>query len=627
MACKGQAKGLKEEKRKRAEKVAKGVLEANVQGATTRGHYCQNKERHHGLHEVAFGLEEGTQEGLMQARKVCLDSGIVRRGVAIVKKRQLQEEGTQEGLMQARRRGCLGSDKSELAAKIIENLEKKKPKLPGCSEARSIQRTSVAVAKALLMETQNVGTDSVLVDSSEDNSNFENEQDGIEIQMCQRLQQRTVKLEDIKKSIPAMAKFIKEKKKQAKAMTLEVPQIKDDEVPLIQLDYKNRKQCTEKGVKPDDMNADDWIELDELARSTIMLTLHKSVYFNVKDTNGAYGVWSALSNLYEKKSAASQVYWLKKMIDLHMKESTPMSNHLNEFHTIVSQLQSQGVEFDDFVRAMFLLVTLPNSWNTFRTAVSNSAAPDGLKCVDVESSLLMEEVNRKNVEDTKSSSPMHVRGRSRSRGNFERHDKSKSRSHSKSRPGKGVECYYCHTKDDDEEEEDEDKEDPTGTSSHPGPDDDDDDDDPSLVLHYEKLLLNHLLHLLLLNRNLNCPKVLYQNRHMLLGQLEKEFKKAKEIQLKDFLKAEDMYSDMERISMLFTRVKQLAQRWKMVQYHDWTRLKDVNPWARQLTTNKISSVGLQVEMLLGHKPKYQCVQDVRNNLKEGLSRIKAAKEV
>ncbi|MCO5614481.1 hypothetical protein L7F22_068764 [Adiantum nelumboides] len=166
------------------------------------------------------------------------------------------------------------------------------------------------------------------------------------------------------------------------------------------------------------MNAADWIELDELARSTIMLTLHKSVYFNVKDTKGAYGVWTALSNLYEKKSAASQVYWLKKLIDLRMKESTPMLNHLNEFHTIVSQLQSQGVEFDDSVRAVFLLVTLPDLWDTFRTTVSNSVAPDGLKCADVESSLLMEEVNSKNVEDTKSSSAMHVERQIPFKGKF-----------------------------------------------------------------------------------------------------------------------------------------------------------------------------------------------------------------
>ncbi|MCO5585697.1 hypothetical protein L7F22_039633 [Adiantum nelumboides] len=106
---------------------------------------------------------------------------------------------------------------------------------------------------------------------------------------------------------------------------------------------------------------DDWIELDELARSTIILTLHKSVYFNVKYTKGAYGVLQALSNLYEKKSAASQVFWLKKLIDLCKKETTPMSTRLNEFKAILSQLQAQVVEFQDSVKAMFLLVTWSDS--------------------------------------------------------------------------------------------------------------------------------------------------------------------------------------------------------------------------------------------------------------------------
>ena len=37
-------------------------------------------------------------------------------------------------------------------------------------------------------------------------------------------------------------------------------------------------------VKPKSMGKEDWEDLDELDRSTIMLTVSKSVYFNAKVT-------------------------------------------------------------------------------------------------------------------------------------------------------------------------------------------------------------------------------------------------------------------------------------------------------------------------------------------------------
>ncbi|MCO5612641.1 hypothetical protein L7F22_066910 [Adiantum nelumboides] len=73
------------------------------------------------------------------------------------------------------------------AAKTTENLEKKKPEILECSEARVVQRILVAVTKALLLETQTVDAGSIPIDSSEDNSDFENEQDEIEVQMGQRI--------------------------------------------------------------------------------------------------------------------------------------------------------------------------------------------------------------------------------------------------------------------------------------------------------------------------------------------------------------------------------------------------------------------------------------------------------
>ncbi|MCO5593962.1 hypothetical protein L7F22_047981 [Adiantum nelumboides] len=98
-----------------------------------------------------------------------------------------------------------------------------------------------------------------------------------------------------------------------------------EQIYNVLVQKKQAKPIRLAGLKSEDMDMDDWIELDELARSTIMFTLHKSIYFNVKDTKGAYDVWQTLSNLYEKKSAARQVFWLKKLIDLHKKETTPMS--------------------------------------------------------------------------------------------------------------------------------------------------------------------------------------------------------------------------------------------------------------------------------------------------------------
>ena len=59
------------------------------------------------------------------------------------------------------------------------------------------------------------------------------------------------------------------------------------------------------GIKPKDMSKDDWDEMDKLARSTIMLTLSKSVYFNVKEMKTSFDLWQKLCNLYKQKSVAS----------------------------------------------------------------------------------------------------------------------------------------------------------------------------------------------------------------------------------------------------------------------------------------------------------------------------------
>ena len=94
------------------------------------------------------------------------------------------------------------------------------------------------------------------------------------------------------------------------------------------------------------------------------------------------------------------------------------------------------------MKALFLLITLPESWDTFQIAISNFAPTSGLTSANVESSLLIEEVNIKNMDSTRGGNALYVRGRSKERSKFD----DKGKGCSKSRGRSNIECYHCHKK-------------------------------------------------------------------------------------------------------------------------------------------------------------------------------------
>ena len=91
----------------------------------------------------------------------------------------------------------------------------------------------------------------------------------------------------------------------------------------------------------------------------------------------------ALSSMYEKPSANNKVHLMKKLFNLKMVEGTPMAQHLNEFNTITNQLSSVEIDFDNEIRALIILASLPNSWEAMRMAASNSAGKSKLKYDDI----------------------------------------------------------------------------------------------------------------------------------------------------------------------------------------------------------------------------------------------------
>ena len=104
---------------------------------------------------------------------------------------------------------------------------------------------------------------------------------------------------------------------------------------------------------------------------------------NVVKEKTTADLMKALSGMYKKPSANNKVHLMKKLFNLKMAENASVAQHLNEFNTITNQLSSVEIDFDDEIRALIVLASLPNSWEAIRMTVSNSTGKEKLKYNDI----------------------------------------------------------------------------------------------------------------------------------------------------------------------------------------------------------------------------------------------------
>ena len=81
-----------------------------------------------------------------------------------------------------------------------------------------------------------------------------------------------------------------------------------------------------------------------------------------------------------------------------MTEGASVIEHLNRLNTIVNQLISVEIQFDDEMRALALLAALPNCWESMKAATSNPLGSAKLKFVEIRDADLAEEIPRKDCE-------------------------------------------------------------------------------------------------------------------------------------------------------------------------------------------------------------------------------------
>ncbi|KAL2236674.1 UNVERIFIED_CONTAM: Retrovirus-related Pol polyprotein from transposon TNT 1-94 [Sesamum indicum] len=193
----------------------------------------------------------------------------------------------------------------------------------------------------------------------------------------------------------------------------------------------------EKSEKTSD---EEWKVLDRKAMSAIILSLSRNVAYHVKGAKSTKEVLQTLADMYEKPSAMNKVMLMKKLFRLQMEERKSVADHLNDFNQLTTQLASVDIVFDDEVKALILLSSLPDSCDVVVTSVSTSSGKEKMKFDNIRDMMLNEETRRKQTGGS-SGSALHTesRGRPDTRGKY----RGRSRSRGKNKGKKEMVCWNC----------------------------------------------------------------------------------------------------------------------------------------------------------------------------------------
>ncbi|KAL5805697.1 hypothetical protein ACOSQ4_028430 [Xanthoceras sorbifolium] len=184
-------------------------------------------------------------------------------------------------------------------------------------------------------------------------------------------------------------------------------------------------------------------EMDDKALASIQLCLSNEVLREVMQEKTAKDLWDKLESLYVTKNLTTKLVAKHRLYTLSMAEGASIKSHIDEFSTVLMDLENMEISYDDEDQALMLLRSLPPSYKHFRDTLIYSRQT--LKLEDVKAALFSKELIDKELGTSRNDSPAEgllVRGRTPDKSSS---SNQRSRSRSKSRHI-NLTCNYCKKK-------------------------------------------------------------------------------------------------------------------------------------------------------------------------------------
>ena len=119
------------------------------------------------------------------------------------------------------------------------------------------------------------------------------------------------------------------------------------------------------------MSEDAWQILNK--KVAIYIKMADEILIDLKGLVYASKIWAKLKATYENSTHVNQVHLMRTHVGMQLDKPKSAVEHLSLFTCTLSQLQdSRMAPFDDKLKVIFLLRTLPDPWETLVVSLSNS---------------------------------------------------------------------------------------------------------------------------------------------------------------------------------------------------------------------------------------------------------------